>query len=308
MENDANISNLRKTLEESGNFTPEQIDGYVYIASIERGEIKSGAFRELGQKSRTQPAFWDDRQYNNPSQPVVGHHLVRSQGILRLAFGRPAEDLPPARRGRVGSRRPRPDRRVYPWGNDWDDAKPTPSKAASWALRRPAPMPPPARRPFGAEDQAGNVWEWTSSLYLPYPYDPAESEQAEIEGGACGAAAGRGTSIVGTPAVRTATGDVPGTSTILRFSGCFPWLVLDPPNVAHSWFWISGFWFCLLPCGRSIDVNVKFLKKSMKTFKHLYPPHHSIRKSVPGFHQGPQGKATPGQMWLPLNTTWRKTC
>ena len=36
--------------------------------------------------------------------------------------------------------------------------------------------------PFKAEDQAGNVWNWTSSLYLPYPYDPAKSEQPEAEG------------------------------------------------------------------------------------------------------------------------------
>lgn len=36
--------------------------------------------------------------------------------------------------------------------------------------------------PFGAEDQPGNVWQWTGSLYLPYPYHPDQNEQPEAEG------------------------------------------------------------------------------------------------------------------------------
>ena len=35
---------------------------------------------------------------------------------------------------------------------------------------------------IGAEDQAGNVDDWTSSLYLPYPYNAEASEIIEADG------------------------------------------------------------------------------------------------------------------------------
>jgi formylglycine-generating enzyme required for sulfatase activity len=36
---------------------------------------------------------------------------------------------------------------------------------------------PKGASPSGALDMAGNVWEWTSSLFKDYPYDPNDGRE-----------------------------------------------------------------------------------------------------------------------------------
>jgi formylglycine-generating enzyme required for sulfatase activity len=67
------------------------------------------------------------------------------------------------------------DGRIFPWGDRWDEAR------ANSRLREPQMTPvgsyPGGASPYGANDMAGNVWEWTSTTYKPYPYQTRDGRE-----------------------------------------------------------------------------------------------------------------------------------
>jgi iron(II)-dependent oxidoreductase len=57
----------------------------------------------------------------------------------------------------------------YPWGAGAPDA--TRARfAAGWNATAPVDAHPAGASPFGVLAMAGNVWQWVSSAYRPYPY------------------------------------------------------------------------------------------------------------------------------------------
>jgi formylglycine-generating enzyme required for sulfatase activity len=75
------------------------------------------------------------------------------------------------------------DGRIYPWG----DGPPT-AELCNFDGNVDDTTPvgrysPQGDSPCGCADMAGNVWEWTQSLYRGYPYDPVDGrEDLEAEG------------------------------------------------------------------------------------------------------------------------------
>jgi formylglycine-generating enzyme required for sulfatase activity len=70
-----------------------------------------------------------------------------------------------AARGREG--------RLYPWG----DQPPTEAVCNFEQLMPVGAFSPQADSPYGCADM-GNVWEWTRSLYRPYPYRPQDGRES----------------------------------------------------------------------------------------------------------------------------------
>ena len=81
------------------------------------------------------------------------------------------------------------DVRVYPWGDEFDLARCNVERA--FGDSTPVGIFPTGASPDGCLDMAGNVWEWTCSLWgegfaapeFGYPYDPQDSRRENLDAG-----------------------------------------------------------------------------------------------------------------------------
>ena len=121
-----------------------------------------------------EPPKYGQLRYQDPQsakQPVTGITWEQAQEYAKWAGGRlPTEaEWEKACRGTDG--------RIYPWGNQ----DPTGELLNYWwtGLRTSSAVGsyPRDASPYGALDMAGNVQEWTSSAYAPYPYNPEDGRE-----------------------------------------------------------------------------------------------------------------------------------
>jgi formylglycine-generating enzyme required for sulfatase activity len=66
--------------------------------------------------------------------------------------------------------------RSYPWGDDFYENMCNSSVGVKGATTAVGGYPK-GSSPFGVQDMAGNVWEWTSSLKRPYPYQASDGRE-----------------------------------------------------------------------------------------------------------------------------------
>lgn len=72
-----------------------------------------------------------------------------------------------------------PDNLSYPWGDEWDPSNVMWNRISAQGTADVGRIPAGVSW-VGALDMAGNMWEWGSSLYRPYPYTPSDGRENDI--------------------------------------------------------------------------------------------------------------------------------
>ncbi len=129
---------------------------------------------------KDRPEWWDDTDVGiaRPNYPLVGVSWYEATAFCRwlthclndgYTYRLPSEaEWEYAARGL--------ERRQYPWG----EAEPDGERAnynRLYGSTTAVGCFPPGATAEGMLDLAGNVWEWTRSVYRPYPYDPADGRE-----------------------------------------------------------------------------------------------------------------------------------
>ncbi len=139
---------------------------------IDRFEVTNAQYKRYMDASKARPPrSWPNGQIPQGREryPVTHINWYEAQQYCEWAGKRlPTEaEWEKAARGTDG--------REYPWGNDFDEKR---ANTGGSGVNDLAPVGsfPQGKSPYGVEDMAGNVWEWTADWYEPYPGSTYESK------------------------------------------------------------------------------------------------------------------------------------
>jgi formylglycine-generating enzyme required for sulfatase activity len=163
-------------------------------------------------KGQAEPREWA-KYKKNRNHPVVGVSWYQSlacacwmgKGLLSEAQWEKAASWE-ANAGR---------KRRFPWGDEFDKKRCNTRESGKGDTTPVGAYSRDGDSDYGCADMAGNVWEWSASLYYRYILTRRWMEEriwkVKGEAGRCGVAPG--TALRTTPAVRTATSTIPVTRT-----------------------------------------------------------------------------------------------
>lgn len=128
------------------------------------------------------PLFWPAGQMPEElaDHPVVGvsfHDAVAFCRWARQVTGLPLR-LPTEVEWEKAARGP--DGRLYPWGNAWEAGRCNTREMHSTGTTPVGRFSLAGDSPYGVADMAGNVQNWCSSLFGPYPYDPTDGREVLV--------------------------------------------------------------------------------------------------------------------------------
>jgi formylglycine-generating enzyme required for sulfatase activity/glutaredoxin len=132
---------------------------------------------------RTQPRMWGDPKFAGDDKPVVGVSWFEAMAVARWASLKTGMALRlPTEAEWEWAARATNLKSLYPWGGAWDADKLNSGVAGVGSVNRGSTIPvgtfsPAGDGPFGHGDQLGQVWEWTSSAFMPYPYSDATGRE-----------------------------------------------------------------------------------------------------------------------------------
>ena len=128
------------------------------------------------------PLFWPNGTYpaDKANHPVVGvsyydvlAFCAWAGKVTGLPIRLPTEpEWEKAARG--------PEIRLYSWGDKWETGLCNTNEEKINGTSPVDQFSPQGDSPYGIADMGGNVQEWCSSLFGPYPYDPTDGREAHV--------------------------------------------------------------------------------------------------------------------------------